>query len=193
MPHIVSIVFLAHPSRLQWMWALGRLLFSRLQIRLHALEHDLLAFVAGGALLSFLVFMLCAAHAARTSIFLATGIVILALNWRFGARSAGSLPKLPRLSGSHCSPSCSSCQRSSIFQEQPRRPEIPAPTGQAYHLGLVYRFFREDGFHRLTTNMYSSFPLGIEMLFLFAFFFRTSFCRRDGTLLLPAGVAASSS
>ncbi len=167
MPHIVSIVFGASFT-LAVMWALGRLLFGRFQIRLHALEHDLLAFVAGGALLSFLVFMLCAAQAARTWIFLVTGIVILALNWRFGVRSAGSLPKL--------SPFWKSLfavlfvLSALLYLSNSLAPEI-SPDGQAYHLGLVYRFFREHGFHRLTTNMYSSFPLGVEMLFLFAFSF----------------------
>ena len=49
-------------------------------------------------------------------------------------------------------------------------PEL-SPDGQTYHLGLVYRYFREHGFHRLTTSIYSNLSLGIEMLFLFAFAF----------------------
>ena len=46
-----------------------------------------------------------------------------------------------------------------------------SPDGQAYHLGLVYRYFRQHGFERLTTNMYSNLSQGTEMLFLYAFSF----------------------
>ena len=165
MPHIVSILFGASFT-VAVMWAFGRLLFGRLHIRLHAWEHDLLAFVTGGALLSFLVFLLCAANLARTWVFVFIGIAGLVLNQRFGARADGSLPKL------------SAFWRwlfvvpfvlfALLYLSNSLAPEI-SPDGQAYHLGLVYRFFREHGFHRLTTNMYSNFPLGAEMLFLFAF------------------------
>ena len=40
-------------------WALGRILFDRLQIRLRRLEHEVLAGIVGSALLSLLVFGLC--------------------------------------------------------------------------------------------------------------------------------------
>jgi len=164
-PHIVSILFGASFTAAV-MWAFGRLLFGQLHIRLHALEHDLLAFVTGGALLSFLVFLLCAANLARTWVFVATGIAVLALNHRFGARANGSLPKLSAFwKWLFAVPFVLFAL---LYLSNSLAPEI-SPDGQAYHLGLVYRFFREHGFHRLTTNMYSNFPLGAEMLFLFAF------------------------
>lgn len=167
MPHIVSIVFGA-AFTVAVMWALGRLLFGRLGIHLYALEHDLLAFVAGGALLSLLVFILCAAQAARTWIFLVAGIVVLALNARFGARPAGSLKALSPFWKSLFVAAFAAL--AFLYLSNSLAPEFSAD-GQAYHLGLVYRFFRDHGFHRITTNMYSSFPLGFEMLFLFAFSF----------------------
>ena len=49
-------------------------------------------------------------------------------------------------------------------------PEI-SPDGSTYHLGLVARYLREHGFHRITNDLYASFSQGIEMLFLFAFAF----------------------
>lgn len=165
MPHIVSIVFGASFT-VAVMWALGGLLFGRLQIHLPSPEHDLLAFVAGGALLSFLVFLLCAAQEARTWVFLLTGIVILVLNWRFGARSTNSLKALSAFWKTLFAVLFTAFAL--LYLSNSLAPEI-SPDGQAYHLGLVYRFFREHGFHRLTTNMYGSFPLGVEMLFLFAF------------------------
>jgi len=43
--------------------------------------------------------------------------------------------------------------------------------GSAYHLGLVARYLREHGFHRITWNVYADLPEGAEMLFLAAFAF----------------------
>jgi hypothetical protein len=58
-------------------------------------------------------------------------------------------------------------------------PEI-SPDGSTYHLGLVARYLREHGFHRITTNMYASLSQGLEMLFLFAF----TFGRHSGAALV---------
>jgi hypothetical protein len=166
-PHVVSILFGA-AFTVAVMWAMGRLLFRRLGISLHAVEHDLLAAVAGGALLSFLVFLLCATNAARTPIFLALGIAALALNWRFGVGATNRLPRLPLLWT--CLFATPFLFYVLLYLSNSLAPEA-SPDGQAYHLGLVYRYFREHGFHRLTTNMYSNLPLGLEMVFLFAFSF----------------------
>src|SRR5580698_2576495 len=150
------------------MWSMGRLLFRRLGITLHAVEHDLLAFITGGAILSFSVFILCAINAARTPVFLVLGIAALALNWRFGAASAGRLPPLSRTwTLLFAAPFAFYAL---LYLSNSLAPET-SPDGQAYHLGLVFRFFREHGFHRLTTNMYANLPLGLEMVFLFAFAF----------------------
>lgn len=150
---------------------MGRLLFRRLRIHLHPLEHDLLAAVTGGALLSFSVFILCAINAARTPVFLVLGLVALGLNWRFGSAPGGDpapLPPLPPLwKLAFAAPFA---VYAVLYLSNSLAPEA-SPDGQAYHLGLVYRFFREHGFHLVTTNMYSNFPLGLEMVFLFAFSF----------------------
>ena len=63
MPHVLSILFGA-AFTVAVMWSMGRLLFRRLGIGLNAVEHDLVAAVTGGALLSFSIFILCAVNAA---------------------------------------------------------------------------------------------------------------------------------
>ncbi len=151
------------------MWALGRLLFQALRINLYRLEHDLLAAASGAVILSAAVFLLCVAHLARTPIFLLIGIATLGLNWRFRTSTTG--PVLPVI------PTAWRFLFIAIFAfyaiiylSNSLAPEF-SPDGQTYHLGLVFRYFREHGFHRLTTNMYNNMPLGFEMLFLFAFSF----------------------
>jgi hypothetical protein len=44
-----------------------------------------------------------------------------------------------------------------------------SPDGAGYHLGLVGRYLREHGFHRITDNFYAALSQGAEMLFLVAF------------------------
>jgi hypothetical protein len=171
--HVLSILFGA-AFTVAVMWAIGRLLFRSLRIRLYSVEHRLLAAITGGALLSFSIFILCAIGAARTPVFLVLGISALALNWRYGAAPAGDfapLAPLPRLS----TPwkflfSAPFAFYAVLYLSNSLAPEF-SPDGQTYHLGLVYRYFREHGFHRLTTNMYSNLPMGLEMIFLFAFAF----------------------
>ena len=167
MSHVLSILFGA-AFTIAVMWALGRLLFQRLHIHLHAVEHDLLAAVTGGAILSFSIFLLCVINAARTPVFLVLGLAALVLNSRFGAMSSGRLLPLPPLwKFVFAAPFAFYAV---LYLSNSLAPEA-SPDGQTYHLGLVYRYFREHGFHRLTTNMFSNFPLGLEMVFLFSFAF----------------------
>jgi len=149
------------------MWALGCFLFRKLDIRLNRLEHDLLAAATGGALLSFVVFLLCVAGLARTPVFLVFGLAALAVGWN--PRKAGkALLSIPRLwRWVFLVPFVFYAL---VYLASSVAPEY-SPDGQTYHLGLVFRLYREHGFHRLTTNMYANISLGFEMLFLFAFAF----------------------
>src|SRR5689334_5059994 len=124
------------------MWAMGRLLFRLLRIHLHSFEHDLLAAATGGALLSFSIFILCAINAARTPVFLLLGIATLALNGRFGAAARGRLPPLPpRWKLLFALPFAFFAL---LYLSNSLAPEF-SPDGQTYHLGIVYRYFREHG------------------------------------------------
>ena len=168
MRHFLSIVFgAAFTSAVSW--SIGRVLFARLRLRLRNAEHELLAGVAGAALLSLLVFLLCATHLARIPVFWLVGLAALVLNWRMGVGAADSQPEpLPRLW--QWLVGLPFAFYALLYLANSIAPEN-SPDGQAYHLGLVYRYFRQHGFERVTTNMYSNLSQGMEMLFLFAFSF----------------------
>jgi hypothetical protein len=152
-------------------WALGRLLFARLRIELHRIEHEALAGVCGSALLSLAVFALSAMKLARAPVFAVVGIAaIVALATYPKARRvpAERFPSLPRFwrwiflaaSGFYAL----------IYLANSLAPEF-SPDGSAYHLGIVARYLRAHGFERIPTNMYANLSQGMEMLFLFAFAF----------------------
>jgi hypothetical protein len=46
-----------------------------------------------------------------------------------------------------------------------------SPDGAGYHLGLVGRYLREHGFHRITDNFYAALSQGAEMVYLVAYVF----------------------
>jgi hypothetical protein len=164
--HLLSILFGAALTAAA-SWSIGRLLFTRLRIELRRLEHELLAGIAGAGLLSFLIFFLCAAHLAYVGVFWAIGLIAVGLNRKFAlAPAAGSPERLPRTErwiflGA-------ALLFTLLYLSNSLAPEH-SPDGQAYHLGNVYRFFRQHGFARITTNMYASLSQGLEMLYLFAF------------------------
>jgi hypothetical protein len=166
--HFLSIVFgAAFTSSVAW--SIGRFLFSRLRISLRRLEHELLAGIAGAAILSLVIFLLCAMHLATIPLFWAVGLAAIALNRKFGAAfQPGAADPLPRW-----------CKwlftvpvvyYAVVYLSNSIAPEN-SPDGEAYHLAFVYRYFRQHGFERLTTNMYGNLSQGMEMLFLFAFSF----------------------
>ena len=142
-------------------WAFGLLVFRRLGIVLRPVEHDLLAGLTGAALLSLAVFLLCAVKLARTSVFLGSGVGLIALArpmWGGRLRLPSPVFLIPF------------AFFSVIYLANSLAPEF-SPDGSTYHLGLVARYFRQHGFERLTTNMYANLSQGTEMLFLFAFAF----------------------
>src|SRR6202030_737692 len=79
-------------------WSLGMLLFRRLSLVFHAWEERLLAFVAGSACLSAIMFLLSATHLVRRGILLVLALAIIGYATYSGAlRPAGKyLPPLPR-------------------------------------------------------------------------------------------------
>jgi hypothetical protein len=173
--HFISIVFGAgFTSAVSW--SIGRFLFARLRITLRRIEHELLAGLTGAAVLSLIVFLLCAAHLALIPVFWAIGLAALALNWKAmnwkyggasgdGGTGANPLPRMWKwLIGLVFAFYALLYLSNSIAPEN-------SPDGQAYHLGQVYRYFRLHGFERLTTNMYSYLSQAMEMLCLFAFSF----------------------
>lgn len=150
--------------------ALGRLFLNRLHLRLYREEQILFSFLAGAALLSTLVFAMCALGVVYKGVFLAAGIAAIAVWLRAGpVRVTGeSLAALQRrwkllffvIYAIYCV----------LYFFNALAPEH-SPDGIGYHLGLVARYYREHGFHPINTTMYANLSQGMEMLFLFAFAF----------------------
>lgn len=168
MRHFLSILFGALFT-VSACWSAGRILFGRLRLHLGRVEHELLAGVTGAAILSEIVFALCWLNLAWIPVFWTLGLGALFMNWREGAAAEGGFTQpLQRhwrwLLGAPFAFYAIIYLANSIAPEN-------SPDGQAYHLALVYRYFRLHGFERLTTNMYSNLSQGMEMLFLFAFSF----------------------
>ncbi|HKD09292.1 MAG TPA: hypothetical protein VKB79_25535 [Bryobacteraceae bacterium] len=150
-------------------WALGRLLFARLEIELHRFEHDALAGVCGSALLSVAVFALSAMKLALAPVFAIMGIAAIA--------AVAAYPKARRIPTARFPPLpplwrwiflapfvCYAL----LYLSNSLAPEF-SPDGSTYHLGIVAQYLRAHGFERITTNMYANLSQGMEMLFLFAF------------------------
>jgi hypothetical protein len=123
-----------------------------------------LCFVCGAALLSLVVFCMCAVGMAYSGVFAGAGAIVLAAGWRGFAgleRKPGPIPQALLIAFAIFSV---------LYLFNAMAPEI-SYDGSRYHLGLVARYLREHGFHPITDNMYASLPQSVEMLFLFAFAF----------------------
>jgi len=169
MPQPVSILFGFAFTALA-ATATGRILLARLGLRFHRTEEFILAFYAGSACLSLLVFALAAAHLLYKGVLLAAGAAAVGLAFRLGLhRPSGSpLSALPRfwriLFG------VIYAAFFLVYFTNAMAPER-SPDGSTYHLGLVARYLRAHGFERITTNLYANLSQGVEMLYLFAFAF----------------------
>ena len=137
----------------------GGLLVRRIAPSLTSGQSVFFGFLTGSAVLSILVFSLCAAGLAYPLIFLVVG---------GGAILTGLRPPWPRPNFSWYFFVFAAFGTLYFFHAM--APEI-SPDGIGYHLGLVGRILREHGFHRIETNFYSSLPQGMEMLFLVAYAF----------------------
>jgi hypothetical protein len=129
-------------------------------------------FVTGAALLSTSVFCICSLGLAYPTVFAGFGIALLLAAglriWRqrrpasaFGSGLSLSFRRLLYLVfGIYFL----------LYFFNSMAPEFSFD-GSRYHLGLVGRYLREHGFHRITDNLYASLSQGVEMLYLFGFAF----------------------
>ena len=129
-------------------------------------ERFVLKFGLGAAILSTLVFALCAMGLARTPWLALSAVVVIAFlvgrpTW-FPAESPAGLIKWPVLFWLIALPFAVLCVVNAAA------PEI-SPDGSYYHLGLVRGYFNHGGFYRITTNVFANFTQGCEMLFLAAY------------------------
>jgi hypothetical protein len=122
-------------------------------------------FVAGSAVLSLLVFLLCALRVAYPLVFLAVGVVLWSGLGRPPAAGSWKIHRTIKLV--FC---LIFAAYFLIYLANAMAPEV-SPDGSSYHLSLVGRYLRHHGFERITWNLYASLSQGVEMLFLFAFAF----------------------
>ncbi len=151
-------------------WALGAVLFRKLALKMHRWEERLLSFVVGSALLSAIVFAICALRVVHRGVFLVIGLAIIGYAVYSGAlRASGeSFPPLPRLWLWVFLVAIAAFSYLAFFHAM--MPE-DSPDGMAYHLGNVLKYQQAHGFFRITNDMYANLSEGVEMLFLYAFDF----------------------
>lgn len=144
----------------------GLLLLRLLNLRLKQEEQRVLAFFAGSAILSTLVFVLAVTGLARKGVIVAVAVILVLVARKTWAFHAGSQAEVPReqwlLLGIVLT------FFGILYLVNAWAPEH-SPDGVTYHLGLVARYYRAHGFEPILTNMYAHLSQGLEMLFLFAY------------------------
>jgi hypothetical protein len=151
-------------------WRLGRVVMDRVHAPFSRMERELLSGVCGASLLSLLVLICCVLNIARPGVLLGLGAMAIALPI-FAPGTTVVKPIYPALSRAlKLVFGIPYAVYLALYLANSLAPEM-SPDGAAYHLGLVYRYFRQGGFHRFTTNIYEYLSKGIEMLYLFAFSF----------------------
>ena len=148
--------------------AIGQL--RGLRGKLTPAEGWLLAFGCGSAVLSTLVFALCAAGWFYDATALGA-FAAIALAWhRWGrwkwpalALEPSSAPRFGRLLLY-----VPAAVYGILYVVHTLAPETRTDA-MGYHLGLVHRYYRSHGFEAITTNVYAQLSQGAEMLYLFAY------------------------
>jgi hypothetical protein len=147
--------------------ACGLIAFRLLGIALRRVEHQLLAFMTGSAILSVLILGMAALHLARKGAFFGLAVCLILLAYRYRPNVAFeslslSVPRwLPILSLTVTAPFAV------MYLITAWAPEVSSD-GSGYHLGKVLRFWANHGLIPIR-NMYGALPEALEMLFLFAF------------------------
>ena len=148
--------------------AIGSL--RHLRGQLTAAEGWLLSFACGSALLSVLVFALCALRWFTDAAVLVVAAGALACWLRWGRWTWPGLRQETPAPPRHwrmllLAPAA---LYGVLYAVHTLAPETRTDA-MGYHLGLVQRYYRAHGFVPLTTNIYAHISQGAEMLFLFAY------------------------
>lgn len=151
-------------------WSLGMLLVRGLNLALDKWEERLLAFMAGSACLSAVMFVLSALRVVRHGVLWAVALAILAYAARSGVfrPRKTTLPPLPNYWRWIFGAGFAIFTYIGFFSAL--APEHSSD-GMAYHLGEVVKYQQAHGFPRITTDIYASLSQGIELLYFFAFEF----------------------
>ena len=149
-------------------FACGGFFLAGIKTPLYKEERIFFSFVTGSAFLSMFVFALAAAGLARKGVFIASGLIMVALALRKGLHRIQGESFAPLQKYTKCVFFATFTVFSALYLSNAMAPEI-SPDGTTYHLGLVARYYRDHGFTRITNNMYAALSQGMEMLFLFAY------------------------
>jgi hypothetical protein len=143
----------------------GMLLLRRLSLRLGRLEYLSLAFVAGSACFSQIVFALSSIHAARSSVFVVVALLTAGVEIGLGKRIAKPLASTPLPNRWKWFIAALFAVFGGVYLVNAMAPEM-SPDGAAYHLPFVDGYLRVHGFTRTQGDFYASLSQGIELLFV---------------------------
>jgi len=145
-------------------YCFGTLLLRRLNLELERTEYISLAFVAGSACLSEMIFVLCSAGLARKEVFVA--LAVLSAIAVICTRRNANHTQFTRLPARWIWPfGVLFAAFGIVYLVNALAPEM-SPDGSAYHLPFVTRYLRAHGFERISQNLYANLSQGIELLFL---------------------------
>jgi hypothetical protein len=139
-------------------WSAGRLVFR--WVGLPSAFTGAIQFGTGAAVVSGLIFMMCALHLVSTSTLVFLGLGLVAASFA-AIRPVWAMPRLSlwwipfAVFGAW-------------YFINALAPETSAD-GTFYHLAFPMRYLEHGGFYRVTTNFYANLSQGVEMLFLMAF------------------------
>ncbi len=151
-------------------FALGALVLRSLKIGFYREEHWPFAFLAGGSVLSGIVFGLGCLHLIYPVTLLGVSLLSIGLCFFLTMKqvSDARLPPLPNYLKALFIGGFGAYNL--LYVRYALAPEN-SPDGMVYHLGLTNLYLQAHGIFRITTTFYASLSQGLEMLFLFAFAF----------------------
>jgi hypothetical protein len=169
MMHVLPILFGALFT-IATAWSLGMLLLRNLAPSFDAWERRLLAFIAGSACLSEIMFALSAAKLVHRGVLLAVGFASIGYAVYSGALRSSEKPFEPLglLWRWVFIAVFAGLTWYAFFNAL--APEHSSD-GMAYHLSEVLIYQHAHGFPRITNDVYANLSQGIELLYLFAFDF----------------------
>jgi hypothetical protein len=144
---------------------IGLILFRRLGIQLERIEYFSLAFVAGAACFSQIIFFLSSIHLARKGAFIVIALFAAATVAGMNGRIPAPVRLTPLPRGWKWLSAGLFGAFGVVYWVNAMAPEM-SPDGAAYHLPFVARYLSAHGFERIPGNFYASFSQGIELLFL---------------------------
>lgn len=149
-------------------FALGRILWTRLGVRLSRQEEIAFSFLLGAAGYSILLFALGLAHLYHRGVFFGLPVALGLAGWRLRAFSLSEERLAPLTRGLRISLALLGGPFAVLYLTNAMAPEI-SPDGSAYHLGLVARYYREHAMVPVHTSIYAALSQGVELLFLSAY------------------------